>query len=342
LSLLQKIKEALEVNLPFVVYRNPKANKIAAFFQEDDVLYKVKTYQEKGFVFAPFDVKEDIVLIPFVKSNFFQEAYKDEVVVEREVCGAVTSSKEFHINLVGKSIEAIRNEEFKKVVLSRKESVKTKDLDVLTTFKRLLSKYKNAFVYAWYHPKVGLWMGATPETLIKIEEDVFETMSLAGTQVYSGASNVIWGAKELDEQQLVTDYVLQKLQKLTDEVAASPVETIKAGNLLHLKTTIKGVFNKKVSELIGALHPTPAVCGFPKEASKKFIVANEGYDRRFYTGFLGVLNMPNSQLYVNLRCMEVQEGFVDVFVGGGITVGSDAEKEWNETVAKAITMKSVL
>ena len=105
----------------------------------------------------------------------------------------------------------------------------------------------------------------------------------------------------------------------------------------------------KRQSLIRALHPTPAVCGLPRVKANNFILKNENYKRTFYTGFLGELNLKDSesnvqysQLYVNLRCMEVDENKASIFVGGGITKDSNAEKEWEETVFKTKTMKRVL
>ena len=92
------------------------------------------------------------------------------------------------------------------------------------------------------------------------------------------------------------------------------------------------------------MHPTPAVCGFPKDAARKFILENEDYDRAYYSGFLGELNWDDStDLFVNLRCLQVVDGQkVILYVGGGITAESDPKKEWLETVHKAQTMKMVL
>jgi isochorismate synthase len=95
--------------------------------------------------------------------------------------------------------------------------------------------------------------------------------------------------------------------------------------------------------LIDALHPTPAVCGLPKESAKEFILENEGYDRSFYTGFLGELSVENrSNLFVNLRCMQVKDATYYIYIGGGITSASVPEKEWEETVAKSKVMLRVL
>ena len=113
----------------------------------------------------------------------------------------------------------------------------------------------------------------------------------------------------------------------------------------------------KLDNLINKLHPTPAVCGLPKEEAKDFILKNEGYHREFYTGFLGELNMPaeegikdnkSTSLFVNLRCMKIQphskggNNSAIVYIGGGITKDSDPENEWKETVAKSEVMKKVL
>ena len=74
-----------------------------------------------------------------------------------------------------------------------------------------------------------------------------------------------------------------------------------------------------------------------------FIVKNEGYDREFYTGFLGELNVDGqTNLFVNLRCMKVENNLVHIFVGGGITIDSNVEDEWQETVEKSKVVKKAL
>jgi len=115
---------------------------------------------------------------------------------------------------------------------------------------------------------------------------------------------------------------------------------------LHIQTDIKAELRNDFSlkKIIEKLHPTPAVCGFPKDLSQKFILENEGYNRSFYTGFLGELNFSDnktSELYVNLRCMEIENQKVRFYIGCGITKDSDPEKEFFETVNKSVTMKSL-
>ena len=142
--------------------------------------------------------------------------------------------------------------------------------------------------------------------------------------------------KEIDEQQIVTDYIVNNLKSSVDNLNIGEVETVKAGSLLHLKTKITGKLNTQNSKLITSiLHPTPAVCGMPLAISKQFILENENYKRSFYTGFLGEINLNNkTELFVNLRCMEIQENKASIYIGGGITKDSNPEKEWEKPLQK--------
>ena len=114
--------------------------------------------------------------------------------------------------------------------------------------------------------------------------------------------------------------------------------------MLHLKADIIGVIGDfELKKLLDTLHPTPAVCGLPKESSKSFILANENYDRTYYTGFLGEINVDlETALYVNLRCVEIVGTTAIIYVGGGITLESIPENEWSETSNKTFTIKSIL
>jgi isochorismate synthase len=98
-----------------------------------------------------------------------------------------------------------------------------------------------------------------------------------------------------------------------------------------------------------ALHPTSAVCGLPKKEAKEFILQNEGYNREYYSGFLGELNIDfvtfktlQTDLFVNLRCMKIIKNKASLFVGCGITKESNPLDEYMETVNKSMTMKKII
>lgn len=376
----------LEKGLPFVAYRKPGLPNlpgvIKAFLQKDPELHRTTDYLESGFVFAPFDNREAAILIPEKFSDYLETVFKDSKTSKRSeiaepVNSEASSEKEKHIDLVQKGIASIKNNVFKKVVLSRKEIIQLSSSskpDPIDIFRDLTEKYPEAFTYIWFHPRVGLWLGATPETLLEVERNRFKTMALAGTQKYEGTLEVNWGEKEKEEQQFVTDSILEDLKPISEKIEITAPYTARAGNLLHLKTDISGaeadfrlpadVGMGNLKKLIAAIHPTPAVCGLPKGSAKKFIMENENYDREFYTGFLGELNLKKtlqrssnrknrenqayasitktSALFVNLRCMKLEDSKAVLFVGGGITKDSNPVAEWEETSNKAQTMKRVL
>ena len=326
---------------PFAVYSRPNDGSVLAMLQQDDQLYFTKDFDQGGFVFSPFDSSRDAILI-----HPDQVLHADHQPNSEAIVGSVEYSskgKDAHMALVSKAIKSIEDDKFKKVVVSRLEETTTQK-DALALFRSLLDQYTQAFVYLFFHPKVGTWLGATPETLVKIQDDGFETMALAGTIPIDTETTIDWKNKELEEQLYVTDAIVSALSDIAD-LDIGKVQTVKAGQLLHLQTIIKGRLsgNTPLNGLVQRLHPTPAVCGLPTAAAKDFIANHESYDREFYTGFLGALYPDEgSELFVNLRCMKLSGQKVSIYVGGGVTAASDPEAEWEETVNKTGTIKRIL
>jgi isochorismate synthase len=321
-------------------------------------------------VFSPFDSKNDAILFPLEQSI----SINCDCVFSSEISNntnlksnSETSQNTYdqHLELVQKGIRAITNGTFEKVVLSRVEGLPISEENPIQLFQSLLSVYPTAFVYLWYHPDIGLWLGATPETLLNIEGLRFKTMSLAGTKKHNDTSETAWGTKEINEQQIVTDYIVNNLQGVLNNINVKGPNTVKAGQLFHLQSKISGILKSGIlKSVVETLHPTPAICGLPKAEAKNFILNNEKYNREFYTGFLGELNIKTSksrntnkrnvennayssikttsELFVNLRCMQIKNKHALIYVGGGITKDSDPQLEWEETVNKTQTMMRVL
>ena len=97
------------------------------------------------------------------------------------------------------------------------------------------------------------------------------------------------------------------------------------------------------SVMLKLLHPTSAVCGMPLENSLAFLKSHEGYNRQFYSGYLGPVNVKKESLiYVNLRCMQLFPDRVRLYAGAGVTADSVAETEWNETEMKMLTLQKII
>jgi len=323
---------------PMVWYKKPQETSIKGLVQKNSNLYDIQEFSTSGFVMCPFEYNQNGVLIP----NQFADAYEIPIPdISTHLTNELDQKSDpnayqKHVDLLQKTIEFIQEGKAQKVVISRNIILDFDFQKTISVFEKLCFNYPDALVYLWFHPQFGLWMGATPERLITLEHHDFTTMSLAGTQLF--VENLIWQEKEKQEQKLVTDYIQKQLLPYSSQLELSETYTKKAGILAHLCTMIKGRLNPEnnLSDLINQLHPTPAVCGTPRIIAKQFILEHEGYNREFYTGFLGEINpLGKSELFVNLRCMKIFDNQVQIFVGGGITEQSNPEQEWLETVHKS-------
>jgi isochorismate synthase len=253
-------------------------------------------------------------------------------------------------DIVKKAVSKIREGEFKKVVVARKKEISSPSpIDPVKLFFRLAENYNNAFISLISIPGIGVWAGASPELLISVDKKkIFRTTSLAGTQLYMKdlkLSDCVWTQKEIEEQALVSRYIINcfKAIRLREYEDEGP-RTVRAGNLLHLRTDFLADMNKLGfpqlgTQMLDLLHPTSAVCGMPKEEAMKFILEEEKFDRSIFSGFLGPVNIDSeSFIYVNLRCARIFSQSAVLYAGAGITQDSEPEKERAETEMKMKTI----
>jgi len=353
------IKKAIHCGIPFAVWRFPHNQIIEKALCKPQNI--IKTYSPKnidnykGFVFAPFQICKHlpIYIIPFgdelTDNDFNCDHPRENHIGNREKFSSnIDFSKNEHIKQVDNFLNVFKNTGIKKAVLSRNKWLSAYNINQMSDlFEALNKSYPNAFVYQVYIPDAGYWVGATPELLLSGNNGSATTVSLAGTQVYKTLDNVEWDHKEQVEQELVTEHIRTVLSEFDiTEVQEFGPETAKAGQLVHIKTRIE--FNKekiknRIGQFIEKLHPTPAVCGLPVKESLELILETEGYDREYYTGYLGPFNPEEKiELYVNLRCLQAFDNGVVLYAGGGITPESNAVKEWEETRLKIQTLERIL
>jgi isochorismate synthase len=312
---------------------------------------------EAGFVFAPYRIsgKSPVILLQpkLYFENFSSETDLDitniePFVKEEETDICVPQPKSDYLKLIEETISSIQEGELSKVIIARQIPVQRTNASLGETFLQLQNKTPNAFTFLVSLPVAGIWMGATPEVLINSEGKFFETVSLAGTQVRKPETGeYYWSTKDIEEQAFVSRYMLDVFFNFDiHQYKVIGPETLESGKVAHLKTSFFFPA-EKISNCLGSfiaeLHPTPAVCGLPKDLAADFILKNEVFDRKYYTGYLGPWRL-NQQvaLFVNLRSMEVSPNEFILYAGGGITSHSDPEKEWEETTQKAKTLLSVI
>lgn len=307
------------------------------------------------FLIAPFDLDREQV--PFIRADvelMFPEIDPDVTGLER--CAgspagppveATSTTKADFIEAVEAAKQACGSRTIDKVVLSR-VLVTGMQADLLPEFfTRSMQANSETFVVMAHTPEHGLWMGASPERLVHEDLEHVRVDAIAATRPSEAVPELIsaWGPKELDEQEQVMCHVHAVFARmdLRDIVVRGPV-VMKAGPVAHLRTVLEAELGETLlGNLILELHPTPAVCGSPSEAARAFIKAHERHDRSLYAGFWGPWNADGpTELFVNLRCLRHQSDKAQLYVGAGITAGSDPEMEWTETVAKADTWLRML
>lgn len=253
-------------------------------------------------------------------------------------------NKEEYLQKLEEVIKIIKENNLPKLVLSRRKIIKDfTEIDLKSSFLNLCKNYPNAFKYVFFNGKTS-WMGAFSEVLGKFNKSTheFETMSLAGTIPVSEE----WTEKEIEEQKPVSSYIRNILQKFVtpSEIEESEIYDHISGNIKHLRTDFKLKINpENLDSIIQELHPTPAVCGIPKDFCKEIIEKVEKFPRELYAGYIKIETDDYIQYFVNLRCARLYKNSVHLFVGGGITTQSNPEKEWNETELKSeVVLKNLV
>ncbi len=356
--LYEIVEEAIKNNHSIFLYRLPEENTIHVLSSSQHKKDK-PNLNEEGFIVSPFynpDLQETLFFYHEkkteihisnidIKHEHIQHYHTDNLINK-------STKKEYFENIVNKAISEIQKNNLHKVVNSKTKTVfLPKTFDLIKSFITLTNTYPFSFCCMASSPIFGTWLGASPETLIEINNNILTTMALAGTQpkTETDIRKAQWTQKEIEEQALVSRYIINCFKKIRlrefEEIGPRTIET---GHLLHLQT--KFIINLEETEienlpetLLNLLHPTSAVCGMPVAQARSFLKENEAHDRKLYTGFWGPVNLnKKTHLFVNLRTSELHNDVITYYAGAGITADSIAEREWLETeyktqiVAKAI------
>ena len=252
------------------------------------------------------------------------------------------TSKDSYLKTAEEFICLCKQTSLRKIILSRIIRHPNSAEDYFTLFNKICAKYDHSFNYIMNHPTRGMWMGASPEELVVGDtKNNYTTSALAGSQQWS--ENISWTKKEIEEQQYVKNFIENILNKHALETNCEcDLKTVKAGNIAHLKSTFTFKAAGPILNIINKIHPTPAISGFPVDQALKKITEHEKHDRSLYCGYIGEMSEKSTQLYVNLRCMQITKDFLYLHVGGGLTHLSNPNLEWEETNIKSQTLLSIL
>ena len=347
----------IKKNIPFALFRAPES--APRFVAQLSPLVADPDFEKTGFHFVPFSEREKVP--PIVIRNEVDVILQNgkniplpNVETLEKTVFAIGEIRQTEVDFstyqkhISAYLNSFKTNETQKAIYSRiKTTELPEDFDLLIFFEKLSEAYPRALVNLVHLPNLGLWIGASPEKLVRYKNGAAKTVALAGTQRILDERNVdklTWGNKEIEEHGMVAEYIAEKIKSNDLQlISKSKTYTSQAGAMAHLKQRFEFKITKvELPEFVLDLHPTPAVCGLPKENALDLIYKTEPYDRQYYAGYLGMVEENTVDFYVNLRCMKIEKNGAKLFVGGGITANSDARKEWEETELKAKTMLNIL
>ncbi|MCA1839252.1 MAG: chorismate-binding protein [Actinobacteria bacterium] len=245
---------------------------------------------------------------------------------------------------------AIDRGDLAKVVLARTFRASTSSpTESWPILKALMRDFPGCYVFSF-----DSLIGASPELLVRRDGRSVISRPLAGSLRRGGDTNedsqlartLLGSDKERQEHSMALGSVVDALRPLCAVIEASEAPTVlKLANVQHLMSEVRGELTADLSalDLAGALHPTAAVCGVPKEPAMRTIHRVEGSHRGRYAGPIGWVDRNgDGEFAVALRCAELSPGGARLYAGAGIVAGSDPRKELDEVALKLTAMTAAM
>src|SRR5690625_755286 len=342
---LKIANQLLSKNIPFAIYRFPNKKDIHLAIEKELLPHPVqKFFWMTHFLPAKNSkyVQWAVLMEEYIDDRFLEyiTKLKERDIVYQKIENSTT--RESYKTQFQNFLKTIKEENIGKAILSRViVEKKPDDFDALGTFINLIQLYPNTFVHLSSHPISGMWLGASPELLLDKKDRKFSIMSLAGTKKHE-EKETPWRKKEIDEHNMVGEHIEEIVKKHGIQILKKEGPyTWHLKKLQHLRTdyALLEEGNIDLMAFINDLHPTPAVGGLPIKKALNCISNHEQYNRKYYCGIIGETDFKKiSELYVNLRCMQIGEKSIAIYIGGGLTALSKEEEEWDETKLKSNTM----
>ncbi|MEB3293020.1 MAG: isochorismate synthase [Synechococcales bacterium] len=266
----------------------------------------------------------------------------------------VGSASQFR-QAVEQALQLIRTGQLDKVVLARAwDVIAASPLDWITCLSNLRQFHPNCYIFSSHDGSGQIFLGASPERLVTLQDQQLETDALAGsaprgtTAIEDAqlADHLLSSEKETHEHQFVIDFITQRLQRLGLQPTLSQPRLLQLSNIQHLHTPIAATVppNVHLLDIVAELHPTPAVAGVPRDRACDYIQALEPFERSFYAAPIGWVDTAgNGEFAVGIRSAIIADRTARLFAGAGIVAGSSpdkelAEVEWKlQALLKAIT-----
>lgn len=257
-------------------------------------------------------------------------------------------------SLVEQVLSGIESDDFKKVVLARKTTVEMQSpICAAQLLKSSIEHNQNSFHFMLAQNARHSFLGSTPERLYCRQGKDLYTEALAGTIGRGDSAShdlelanwLTQDSKNLNENQYVVDDIFERLTPYSDLLEVEPeAQLVRLRQVQHLKRRIHASLKSGVNavQLLGALQPTAAVAGLPRQESMDFIQQYEPFERSWYAGSMGYFSLGQAEFCVAIRSAEIVDEDVHLYAGAGIVPGSIAEHEWQELDKKMATLLSLI
>ncbi len=256
--------------------------------------------------------------------------------------------------IVGKALHSFSSSSLDKVVLAREAAVDfSNSLEPVSIIKLLKQVTPNSFHFLFEPSDHESFLGASPERLFRREGRSIESEAVAGTRP-RGASDVddarmidelFRSAKEHREHEFVRISLQEEIASLAAYVTMDTVPSImRLASERHLVSRLRAIMRERVTslEVLEALHPSPAVGGYPSENALDLIREQEPFDRGWYAGPVGWVGVNEAEFAVAIRSGLVSGSTLRLYSGAGIVRESTPVDEWNEVEHKIGDLARVL
>ena len=259
----------------------------------------------------------------------------------------VETAQEVWDEAVDRALEEMARGEISKVVLARVQTVSAEGgLEPVDVAMNLWRDNPGAHVFLFESEPGHVFLGAAPETVATVSGGHFQATAVAGsvdrgeTEAHQKAfaRELMRSSKDRREHQMCVEDMLDRLRPISDQVTAQEEpHVLTLSTIQHLETVIQAQIrpDQNVLSVLQTLHPTPAVCGLPRDPALDFLLREERFQRGWYAGPVGWFDGEGNGVFVPALRSAVGRGTEwRLFAGAGILAGSDSRREWDETRIK--------
>jgi len=260
---------------------------------------------------------------------------------------SLSHQKKAWTKMVQKCLEELKSEQLKKVVLARKKVFKAESLINPMTFFELCKEEGQGqnFTFFMKPKEYQSFLSFSPERLFLLEKGKIIVDALAGTRPTDPdpikdldfEKELLNSKKDAFEHMVVCKMILEKLNEFSKNVYITKnMEIMKLSHVQHIQSEFEGELKPdfKLKKILKELHPTPAVGGSPSHTAKTFIATHEPFERGLYASPIGIISKNYTEFAVGIRSALIDQKHLHLFGGAGIVLGSNPEKEWDETQCK--------